>query len=130
MRQKLNNGRPKNYKIGKGRPPVQTRWKRGQSGNPKGRPKGSKKFVTLLAEVLNQKVRIQLDGKTQAITKREAIVLRLVHDAMKGNSKAIGQLLAYEPEVAKHFEEVKKITLGMSLQEAADAYAQMIGETV
>jgi hypothetical protein len=41
---------PRDYAVGYGKPPVETRFQKGQSGNPEGRPRGTKKLVTLLAE--------------------------------------------------------------------------------
>ena len=56
--QKITGG----YKIGKGKPPKDTQWKPGQSGNPKGRPKAAKSeptdgaAITLLAGKPNRKM--------------------------------------------------------------------------
>jgi hypothetical protein len=44
--------------IGYGRPPMHTRFKPGQSGNVKGRPRGSKNLTTTMTKELNQKVTI------------------------------------------------------------------------
>ena len=46
------------YEIGYGRPPKSTRFKPGQSGNPKGRKKGSKNTYSILRDILNQKVTV------------------------------------------------------------------------
>jgi hypothetical protein len=43
---------PRDYTVGYGKPPVETRFQKGQSGNPEGRPRSTKKLVTLLAEAL------------------------------------------------------------------------------
>jgi len=43
------------YEIGYGEPPVETRFQKGPSGNPGGRPRGSQKLVTLLGEALSQR---------------------------------------------------------------------------
>jgi Family of unknown function (DUF5681) len=48
-----------NYRVGKGRPPRRTRWKKGQSGNPKGRPKGAKNLTTIFATILKHKVEVR-----------------------------------------------------------------------
>ena len=60
------------YKVGPGKPPLQTRFKKGQSGNPGGRRK--KQLPTLLADALDEPVFVTIDGERRQITKREAIV--------------------------------------------------------
>lgn len=52
------------YLVGKGRPPVQTRWKPGQSGNPKGRPKGHRNVRSELREIAFRKITVR-DGNTE-----------------------------------------------------------------
>ena len=89
------------YSIGWGRPPTSTRWKPGQSGNSKGRSKGTKNLITALEETLNAKVKVHDRGKVRRMTALEAIVKRLVHDALKGDHKAISVVLGYEPELAR-----------------------------
>ncbi len=74
-------------KIGYGSPPVETRFKPGQSGNPRGRPKGRKNEATILHELLNRKITVREDGKPRKITVLEAILLRFTEDALKGNTK-------------------------------------------
>jgi hypothetical protein len=52
------------YLVGKGRPPVHTRWQRGQSGNPNGRPKGHRNIRSELREIASQKVTVR-DGNAK-----------------------------------------------------------------
>lgn len=75
--------------VGYGRPPVHSRWKKGQSGNPKGRPKRSKNLTTLIDQELERPIEIKEDGRRQRLTKREAIVRRLVNNALAGNTRSI-----------------------------------------
>lgn len=81
------------YIVGYGKPPARTRFQKGQSGNPKGRPKGSKNLSTLLDEALNEPVVVSENGKRRRITKREAVLKQLVNKAASGNPKAIQLLL-------------------------------------
>jgi hypothetical protein len=126
MRKKSSEFNSGDYKIGRGRTPQSTRWKPGQSGNPKGRPKGAKNLATLFDEALSQKFEIQEKGKTRIITAREAIVRRVVNEALKGNIKATAFVLAKEPEIAQNAVTLKRITSDMTDQEAADLWAQKI----
>jgi hypothetical protein len=61
------------YKVGPGRPPLDTRFRKGQSGNPGGR--GKKQLSALLADALNEPVFVTIDGERRKATKREAVVL-------------------------------------------------------
>jgi Family of unknown function (DUF5681) len=77
-----------NYAIGYKKPPTATRFKKGQSGNPHGRPKRPEGIS--ISEVLDSKQR----GKNgELISSREAIVIRLLNNAMSGNQKAFAKFL-------------------------------------
>jgi hypothetical protein len=78
----------KSYEVGRGKPPRKTRFKSGRSGNPKGRPKGSKNFVTVLAQELNDKMPITENGRSRKVSKREVIAKQWVNKAAGGDLKA------------------------------------------
>jgi len=113
------------YKVGKYRPPVGTRWRPGQSGNPKGRPKGAKNIATILNNALNQMLEIQEKGKPRNITVREAILIRVVNQALKGDIKAIAFVLAHQPEIEQDIAP-QKITSSMSIEELTRLYRKRI----
>ena len=79
--------------VGPGKPPRHTRFKPGQSGNPNGRPKGSKNFATILQQQLRKKVTITVDGKPKRMAVQEVIARRLANDSMKGTTKAMELLI-------------------------------------
>ncbi len=84
------------YQVGHGRPPVDYQFKKGQSGNPKGRPRGSKNLMTLLHRELEQAVVVQENGRRRKITKREAMITQVVNKAaLSGNIKAFLSLLPH-----------------------------------
>jgi hypothetical protein len=76
------------YLIGRGKPPVASRFKPGESGNPKGRPKGSKNFRTLIRRAMTAPISIQEGSRTRRVSKLEAVVLRQVQSALKGDDRA------------------------------------------
>jgi hypothetical protein len=78
---------------GYGKPPKKHQFKPGQSGNPKGRPKGARSFKTALSKELETKLEIKEAGKTKKVSKLEAVAKRLVTDALNGNAKALTELL-------------------------------------
>ena len=76
-------------KVGRGNPPKDTRFKPGQSGNPRGRPKGASNFATVLQQQLRKTVTIAVEGKPRRMAAQEVIALRLTQDSMKGSTKAM-----------------------------------------
>lgn len=82
------------YEVGYGKPPAERRFPKGQSGNPKGRPRGAKSFSTLLDGALNEKVNVKEDGRRRRISKREAMVKQLVNKAASGDHRSIQLLVA------------------------------------
>jgi hypothetical protein len=77
------------YDIGYRRPPASGQFKKGTSGNSKGRPKGSKNFITLLEQELAQKIVVNENGKKKSITRLQAMVKRIVSGALQGDQKAL-----------------------------------------
>ena len=78
--------------VGCGKPPKHTQFSKGVSGNPKGRPKGSRNLATVLKRTLQEKVVINENGVRKTVTKREAVVKQLVNKAASGDLLATRQL--------------------------------------
>jgi hypothetical protein len=83
----------KSYGIGYKKPPKKSQFKPGQSGNAKGRPKGSKNFASELSEELMEKIAIKEDGKKKSISKQRALVKALLAKALQGNAQAANVLI-------------------------------------
>src|SRR5712692_5712185 len=93
MEEQSKPGRPKITKVGYCNPPEHTRFKKGQSGNPQGRPKGTLNMATVLERTLREKVVINENGRRKTITKLEAAIKQLTNKAASGELKAF-QLFA------------------------------------
>jgi hypothetical protein len=84
-----NSWKTSKSEVGYGRPPVGTRFKPGQSGNPKGRKKERKTLPTMFNKILNEQVSLRENSRTRKVSKAEAIVRGIIVNAMKGDHKAI-----------------------------------------
>ncbi len=84
---------PSDYKVGYRKPPRHRQFKKGQSGNPKGRPKDAKNIKTELAEELQEKIVVREDGKRKVVSKQRAIIKSLEAKALKGDTRAANVLL-------------------------------------
>ena len=82
------------YEIGYRRPPRETRFKKGQSGNPKGRRKKKPaSFEEVLGEALNERITVVIKGQARSLTMKELIVEQLGERAAKGDRLALATLL-------------------------------------
>jgi Family of unknown function (DUF5681) len=79
--------------VGYCRPPQHTRFQPGRSGNPKGRPKGSKNFSTLFSEELAQPVILKENGKRRRMPKRQALAKQVINKALSNDLRAAALVL-------------------------------------
>ena len=82
------------YEVGYGKPPQRTRFKQGESGNPRGRPRGSKNLAVLFERELSEQVVINENGRRKKITKQAAMVKHLVNKAVSGDRRLMELLLS------------------------------------
>jgi hypothetical protein len=88
---------PDSYQVGYGKPPKQAQFKKGQSGNPKGRPKAvkmRKPVGTVIRQLLAEEVKVLINGKKRKMTKLEAAVETLFAKVRKGDLGAIKLLIS------------------------------------
>ena len=90
-------GRPRHYEVGYGKPPKQHRFKKGQSGNPRGRPKGAKsskstlpeeRLKDIVLEEADRTITVRDGDRAVTLSMAEAIIHRLAVDAAKGVPRA------------------------------------------
>lgn len=79
--------------VGYGKPPKAHQFPKGHSGNPRGRPKGSRNLVTDLNQALNETVDVVENGRRRKITKREAICRQLTNRSAGGDLAALRLLI-------------------------------------
>jgi Family of unknown function (DUF5681) len=81
------------YQVGYCRPPLHSRFKPGQSGNPKGRPRQSRNLRTIVKQVLSEDMQIREGGRLRRMSAMEALVRTLRARAFKGDPKALASLI-------------------------------------
>ncbi len=93
------------YKVGYGKPPKAKQFKRGRSGNPKGRPKGSLNLATDLTAELGEHITVREDGRSRKVSKQRALIKSLMAKALQGDVRATAALLALYARVITEVPE-------------------------
>jgi len=108
--------------VGYGKPPEATRFKKGQSGNPKGRRRGSLNVATVFAQTLREKVVVNENGQRKTITKLEAAIKQFVIKAASGDLRALQLLvnLSREAETREGLAQPNSSTLSESDQKVME----------
>jgi hypothetical protein len=92
------------YTVGYGRPPTDSQFRPGRSGNPRGRPRGAKSIKTLAREALTAKVNVRTERGQRRVSRMEALLMKAVEMASRGDMRALTQLMqlyaAAVPEAA------------------------------
>lgn len=129
------------YTVGYGKPPIKNQFKKGQSGNPSGRPKPQLPKLpldfqkTLIAE-LKSSITITEDGKKKKTSKLEALMKSVIAQALKGDkatTKLLVNFLEKLPKYAFADDEVAYVVTKANRKameefvEKADEYAQVLG---
>jgi hypothetical protein len=94
-------------KVGRGNPPKHSQFRKGVSGNKKGRPKGSKNLSTLIMEAARDQVVAIVDGKPRRITKLQATTVQLATQAAKGDQRAMAKLCDWVDEIERRAAAAK-----------------------
>ena len=95
MRKKIKKTRSR-YQVGYCRPPTASQFEPGQSGNPKGRPKGSRNASSMARDALERSINVKEKGTWRKMTVRKAAYHRLAERAVAGDVKALDYLLLLE----------------------------------
>lgn len=94
----MSNDENAEYEIGYKKPPVHSRWKKGQSGNLKGRKKGKVTLVDaddVFDEALAILIAVNENGRPQKMSKLRAFATQIVNKGIKGDGKAAGLLMSH-----------------------------------
>ncbi len=98
------------YDVGFAKPPKQTRFKKGISGNPNGRPHKKPDFNTELTRVLRETVTVTIEGEPERVTVQQALLIRLRDQALRGKiwaGKLLQKVIDAIPESADEYDRIE-----------------------
>jgi hypothetical protein len=115
------------YEVGYRRPPRHTRFRKGTSGNPKGRPKGAKNFLTVLKKELLGTIRITEGGRAYVVTKLEALIKTRINRSLQGDKRDLDRIF---PLMERYFsaDDAAPVSVDVGEQDRRilDRYAERL----
>lgn len=101
----MRSTKPESYEVGYGKPPKATRFRKGQSGNPRGRKRASENFLAIFKRHAIRRVRIKAsDGTSKTLSVAEAIITKNYQEALKQDETAMANMLKLV-ELAGEFQD-------------------------
>lgn len=97
----------RSYQVGRGRPPRQHQFKKGQSGNPAGRPKGARGLGQIIIDQLRKEVTLQENGKPIKVPTLAVVAARVALEAAHGDAKTGMALL----ELARRLDPTEHLDI-------------------
>lgn len=98
--------------VGYKKPPLHTRFRKGKSGNPNGRPKGEKNLMRAFEKRLGSRIKVRdSEGNTRTVTVAEAIVLKYTQVGLSGNPNALKNISSLARELQGLADNTTEATL-------------------
>jgi Family of unknown function (DUF5681) len=128
MSQPKNNPKndPLDYEVGYGKPPVATRFKPGQSGNPAGRKRGSLNINSILKKAMSEVVVVNERGRSKRLTKMEVAVRQIINKAAAGDINAFKLTYAMASQIDPTVESVSPDLLA-DQEQSRQLLARLLG---
>ena len=114
------------YAVGHGKPPKHSRWKKGQSGNPKGRPKRNRDITELVTALLDQRIVVRQGKTTKRISRRDHLLQRIFDNALAGDPRLI-RLVLDEARKGEARRETQEPPLEAADREVIASLLQRLG---
>jgi hypothetical protein len=98
------------YDVGFGKTPKRTRFTKGRSGNPDGRPRQKPDLYLELTRVLRENVTVTVDGQPEKVTVQQALLLRLRDQALQGEvwaEKLLQKVVEAMPEIVSKYDGIE-----------------------
>lgn len=113
------------YAVGYGKPPLHTRWEKGRSGNPKGRPKCQRDITQLLNTLLAQRIVVRTGKTTKRMSRLDHLLHRVFENAVAGDPRLI-RLVLDEARKAEERRENDEPAFGPADHEVIAALLQRL----
>src|SRR6266403_5375464 len=86
------------HEVGYGKPPQASRFRKGRSGNPKGRPRGDENLLAVFKRMVTKRIKMREGDRWRTITMADAIILQNVRAALQRDQIAMSNIIRLAEE--------------------------------
>lgn len=86
------------YEVGYAKPPKATRFRKGRSGNPRGRNRGDENLMTIFKRIVSKRIKVRTGDKIETMTLAEAVILKNYKATLQKNPLAMGNMFRLAEE--------------------------------
>ena len=125
------------HEVGYGKPPKATRFRKGRSGNPKGRQSGDENLLSVFKRMATKRIKIREGDKSRTITMADAIILQNYKAALQKDQIAMSNIIRLAEESGELIDRTDVKQVGMpaafpirskSMEEFLAEFGRKIGD--
>jgi hypothetical protein len=128
---RTSSAHDRDYDVGYGRPPKANQFRKGQSGNPKGRKRSKENFIAVFKRLATKRVKVNNNGAVKSLSMADAILLRNYQAALKQDETAMGNMLRLAEYVGETQDQhdPKVVGLPLFMPERFESEEEMLAYT-
>jgi hypothetical protein len=113
MKQRAKPSDAATDEVGYGKPPKATRFRKGRSGNPKGRQRGEENLLAVFKRMVSKRIKIKEDDRWRTITMADAIILQNYKAALQRDQIAMSNIIRLAEESGELIDRADVKQVGM-----------------
>ena len=119
MKKPSSTTRDSIYEVGYGKPPKANQFRRGRTGNPRGKRQGEENTISAFKRIVSKRVKINDGEKVRTITLAEAVILKNIHAALQKNPLAMSNIFGLAEQAGEFvdFTEAKQVGRPIAMPE-------------
>ncbi len=130
MKKPSSNEADSTYNVGYGKPPKANQFRKGRTGNPRGKRGGEENFSSAFKRIVSKRVKINDGEKVRTITLAEAVILKNIHAALQKNPLAMSNIFGLAEQAGEFvdFTEAKQVGRPIAMPERDKSMEEFLAQ--
>ncbi len=130
MKKPSSTTRDSIYEVGYGKPPKANQFRRGRTGNPRGKRQGEENTISAFKRIVSKRVKINDGEKVRTITLAEAVILKNCNAAVQKDPFAMSNIFRLAEDAGEFvdFTDAKQVGRSIAVPEKAKTIEEFLAE--